>query len=641
MCGIAGVIHPDPSVVGQALTAATAAQSHRGPDDGGTAVVPFGASALGLGHRRLSIIDLSPLGHQPMRHPRTQCLTIFNGEIYNFQRLRQELERDGDAFQSHSDTEVVLAGLTRYGAAFLTRLEGMYALAFFDPRSGSLLLARDPAGIKPLYLATFPGGLAFASEVRALLATGLVQARINRRGVAGFLAYGAVQHPCTLMEGVWSLPPGSHLTIEASRTDYCHAAPQAFWRLPASEPAWTETRAVDAIRAALDAAVRDHLIADVPVGLFLSSGLDSTILAGLAARHAPALRSFTVVFADQPDFSEQALAAGTARQFGMDHTEIALPMAAAEAAAGAWLAALDQPSIDGLNVFVISRVVQERGLKVALTGLGGDELFGGYPSFRDVPRLRRLMRLVRPLPAGVRRGLAGVASVGRTTAVRAKLRDMLGGDGSLRSLYCQRRRAMSNRQLAQLGLDAGELGLDRDFLPLDAAPDIDADDTDPVRAIGQLEFRLYQGNMLLRDADTNGMAFGLELRVPFLDQRLLNLAHAIPGCVRLPAGAPGKHLLRTAFGDLLRPEILAQRKRGFTLPLRRWMLGSLRPACERALRTLKDSKLLNPGAIDAVWQGFLAEPETPLWSRALALVALGAFVARHDTVPSLANCVAL
>jgi asparagine synthase (glutamine-hydrolysing) len=624
MCGIAGVSHADPAVVRQALAAMDAAQAHRGPDDCGTEVLPFGSAWVGLGHRRLSILDLSPLGHQPMRHAATGGHLIFNGEIYNFRALRRELEQAGEVFVGGSDTEVLLAGLARQSAAFLPRLEGMYTLAYFDPRAASLLLARDPAGIKPLYFAALPGGWAFASEVRALLATGLVQARIDRRGMAGFLAYGAVQHPLTLFEGVTSLPAGSHLTLRPGAV----GKPVQFWRLPPVRSAQAEAEAVSAVRDTLDAAVKDHLVADVPVGLFLSSGLDSTILAGLAARHAPALKSFTVVFTDQADFSEQALAAGTAKQFGLDHTEIELPMAAAEAAAGDWLAALDQPSIDGLNVFVISRAVHERGLKVALTGLGGDELFGGYPSFRDVPRLRRMMRLVRPLPAVVRRGLAGVATVGRPTAVRAKLRDMFAGDGSLRSLYCQRRRAMSDRQLAQLGLDAGDLGLESDFLPVAATVDVDVDETDSVRVISQLEFRLYQGNMLLRDADANGMAFSLELRVPFLDQRLLNLVHAMPGPTRLPAGTPGKHLLRKAFAELLRPEILAQPKRGFTLPLRRWMMGSLRPTCEGALSALREARVLQSAGVDAIWRGFLDEPESPMWSRALALVALGQFVRR-------------
>jgi asparagine synthase (glutamine-hydrolysing) len=564
-----------------------------------------------------------------MRHAPSGAVLVFNGEIYNYRQLRTELQREGEHFHSSGDTEVLLAGLARYGVAFLPRLEGMYAFAFFDPRGPSLLLGRDPAGIKPLYLAENGDALVFASEIRAVLATGLIRPVVDPGGVAGYLAYGAVQHPLTLFRGVSSLPPGTHLAVRpGANAGWIKVGPTPFWRLPGRTSEMTEDDAVGAVRTRLPRAVADHLVADVPVGLFLSSGLDSTLLAGLAREHAGSLRSFTVVFGDQPDFSEQHLAAETARQFGLEHTEIPLPMAAAEAAVADWLAALDQPSIDGLNVFLVSRAVRDQGIKVALSGLGADELFGGYPSFRDVPRLGRLLRLVRPLPGCVRAGLARMASFGRPSAFGAKLHDMMSGDASLRALYLQRRRALSDAQLARLGVEAAPLGLGPDFLPPEAAPDVDPEASDAVRVLSQLEFRLYQGNMLLRDADVNGMACGLEIRVPFLDQQLLDLVQAIPGSVRLPAGAPPKYLLRRAFPELLRPEILRQPKRGFTLPLRRWMAGSLRPRCERSLAAVKECGGLRPAGVDAVWRQFLAEPESPAWSRAFALVVLGEFLAR-------------
>jgi asparagine synthase (glutamine-hydrolysing) len=208
---------------------------------------------------------------------------------------------------------------------------------------------------------------------------------------------------------------------------------------------------------------------------------------------------------------------------------------------------------------------------------------------------------------------------------------MLGGDGSIRSLCLQRRRLMSDGQLAQLGITASDCGLDEQFLPPDAAPDLDSDPrSDLIRAVSQYEFRYYQGNMLLRDADVDAMAHGLELRVPFLDQRLLNLAHAIPGSVRLPPGALGKHLLRKAFPDLLAPELLSRPKRGFALPLGRWMAGPMRSRCEAAIRAVGASGAVTPAGADAVWQAFLAEPDSPMWSRALALVVLGEFVKRHS-----------
>jgi asparagine synthase (glutamine-hydrolysing) len=630
MCGIAGFIGADKNVVTTSVALATSAISHRGPDDEGTVVRSFGHEWLGLGHRRLSILDLSPLGHQPMVHRETEAEIVFNGEIYNFQRLRADLERDGERFQSGSDTEVLLAGLVRHGKAFLRRLEGMYAFAFFDPREPSLLLARDPAGIKPLYFCQSPTGFVFASESRAILATKSIVPKIDRGGMTSFLAYGAVQHPLTLIQGISSLDPGSSILIRPAFTGQQRQVgpTEQFWRLPNAQIEIDEPTAIEDVRATMDAAVHDHLVADVPVGLFLSSGLDSTIIAGLAARHSPRMKSMTVVFADEPAINEQEIARDTAREFGLMHEEISISSEAAEAAMQAWQEKLDQPSIDGLNVFIISRAVREHGIKVALSGLGSDELFGGYPSFRDVPRLCRMMRLLKPVPRRFRRQLAGVAAAGRPVAVKLKLRDMVGRNGTVRSVYLQRRRAMSDSQLAALGLTPDDCGLDRDFLPPDTLRDLDDGEQDSTRSISALESRLYQGNMLLRDADANGMAFGLEIRVPFLDQRLLNLVHSIPGPVRLPPRSANKHLLRQAFADLLRPEILAQRKRGFVLPIWRWMAGPLRANCQSALKSLKDSQVLDACGIDSIWNSFLAESRSPMWTRALALVVLGNFVRR-------------
>jgi asparagine synthase (glutamine-hydrolysing) len=634
MCGIAGILDNDAKRVRSALARMTAAQAHRGPDDSGEEVLLVGDGFLGLGQRRLAILDLSPAGHQPMCHPRTGDWIVFNGEIYNFAELRQELEAAGEAFSGHSDTEVLLHALARWGPDCLPLLRGMYAFAFFDAHGRRLILARDPAGIKPLYVARAGKALLFASEVRALLASVLVAPRLDPRGVAGFLAYGAVQHPCTLFRDIWSLPAGSwqEITLGAGG-GWAARPPQPFWCYPPPHLRLSEAEAVAEVAAALGAAVRDHLVSDVPVGLFLSSGLDSTVIAGLAASHARDLRSFTVGFADQPDLSELRRAAETARQFGLDHVEIPLPAAEAEAAARDWLAALDQPSMDGLKVYVIARAVRRRGIKVALSGLGGDELFGGYPGFRDVPRLQRLVSPLRRLPGKARRRIAVLAGLGRSRVVRDKLGDVFGSDGSLRSIALLRRRVLSDRQMAALGVDPAELCLTADYLPPEALAGLDLDEADPVAAVSQLEARFYQGNVLLRDADANGMAHGLEVRVPLLDQRLLDLVHALPGRLRLPPGAPGKHLLRRACAPLLRPDLLDQPKGCFALPVRRWMVGSLRPLCEQGLAVLKAVGLFRPEGIDAVWQGFLREPESPIWTRALTLSVLGNFIRQTGAYP--------
>jgi asparagine synthase (glutamine-hydrolysing) len=375
--------------------------------------------------------------------------------------------------------------------------------------------------------------------------------------------------------------------------------------------------------------VRDHLIADVPVGLFLSAGLDSAAVAALAARHSKAVRAFTVGFADQPDFDELRVAAETARRLGLPHTALQVPAHEAEQAALEWLAAADQPSMDGLNVFLISKAVRAHGIKVALCGLGADELFGGYSSFREVPTLRRLTWAVGWLPCAARRGLAGALAVRKPAAVRHKLADMLGGTGGVATLALQRRRVLGDRQLAALGLEPDRLGLSPNFLPPEAERWLPPPDADPGWAIAVVESRFYQTNVLLRDGDANGMAHALEIRVPFLAQGLLEWLHRLPGSVRFPPGRPPKHLLRAAVADLLYPELLDRPKTGFMLPLRRWMAGPLRPLCEEGLAILKGSGLLRPGGVDAIWAEFLSHPESQAWSRALSLCVLGDYLRRH------------
>ena len=624
MCGIVGIIAADSTMVQNALAISTARLRHRGPDDGGTAFVPFGAATLGLGHRRLSILDLSPLGHQPMVHVPTGCQIVFNGEIYNYRKLRRDLERGGEIFRSGTDTEVLLVGLARHGQKFLAQLEGMFAFGFFDPRGPNLLLARDPLGIKPLYVAETDNSLLFASEVRAILATGLVKPQIDRRGAAGFLAYGAVQHPFTLFQQVASLSPGTCQLVSATRSGWDTSEPNSFWRFPSVRDDITEKQAIETVRATVDAAVSEHLVADVPVGVFLSGGLDSTVIAGLAAKHSPRIQGFTVGFSDNSDMSEMSLAADTAAQFGLRHVPINIPAGGAEAAALEWLAAADQPSIDGLNTFVISKAVRNEGIKVALSGLGSDELFGGYPSFRDVPQLARLRRRMTWLPAGARRGLASVFTARKPRAVRRKLSDMMNGHGGLMELYFQRRRVLSNREMAELGFSSAELGLTTDYQDHTVTQGLD--ESDAVRAVSEMESRFYQRNMLLRDADVMGMAHGLEIRVPFLDRRLLNTVHSLPAAIRLPRGSPAKYLLRTAFADLLRPELTSRPKTGFTLPLARWMLGPLRELCERSLRACSNQLGLPAQAVRHVWDEFVAEPTGPQWSRALALWRLGNYL---------------
>ncbi len=617
MCGITGILADREDVVRQALPAMMNAVVHRGPDDAGEFYARLGESFLGLGHRRLAIIDLTEAGHEPMVHPISGSTLNFNGEIYNFAALRKSLESEGDHFQGHCDAEILLHALDRWGVEALSRLQGMYAFAWYDARTSRVLLVRDPLGIKPLYVYQGPGLILFASEVRAILASGLVARRLDRRGLASFLAFGAVQEPHTIVEGVRMLPAGHWQEIGALGRA---SSPTSFFHFPTPQPPPAQTDVADCLRARLDEAVREHLIADVPVGLFLSGGLDSTTVAALAARHHPGLRSFTVGFADRPDLSELSVAAETARQLGLQHTEILVNSEDARGYVPQWLAALDQPSVDGLNVYIISRAVRSQGVTVALSGQGGDELFGGYPSFADVPRIHRYYQYARWMPASVR---------GAYLVAREKVHDVATSSGSLLSLYLVRRRLLADSLMAGLGFHAEDLGLTPDWQPPDAVAGVPVDGPDPIWLVSLYETRFYQGNMLLRDTDANSMAHSLEVRVPLLDRRVVELAFALPGSVRLPNHRADKHLLREAIRPFLPPEPLRKPKQGFALPIGQWLVSSLRPQAESALASLRTSGVVRAEGVRLVWERFQKQPNSPLWSRAFSLAVLGDYLARH------------
>ncbi len=605
------------------------AQRHRGPDDDGSEVRKLVSCVVGLGHCRLAILDVSPQGHQPMIHPETSDVLVYNGEIYNFRELRQELVAQGVKFRGESDTEVLLHGLTRWGSEYVTRLRGMFAFAFLSARDRRLIVARDPLGIKFLYQATMPDGLLMASEVGGILATGWVKRRLDTQGLGGLMAYGALQAPCTLYQDIRSFVPGAVQEIDLDTVfEGPVARPRRYFTFPRPNPDMSSPQAVAMVRKEVDRAVQEHLISDVPLGVFLSSGVDSTIIAGLVARCSPQVRAFTLSFAEDPALSEGELACQTARGIGLPHQNIEISAAAAEQACYRWLATLDLPSMDGLNVFILSQVVKQAGITVALSGQGGDEVFGGYPSFRDVPRLRRIMQLLKPLPRTLRQRAAWLMAPLKGAAFAHKLRDILGTEGDLAELYFCRRRVSSQAQLSEFGLLASELGLDPNFLPPQSPVTTDVDSDDPVWSMARLESRFYLGNMLLRDSDANGMRHSLEIRVPFLDTGLLQQLQTIPGPLRLPDPNRPKHLLRLAFPELLPPHVIGQRKRGFTLPISRWMRTSLRAHCESALDMLKSADVLKPQGVNAIWQEFLRAPQSAIWSRAFNLVVLGSYLKR-------------
>ena len=645
MCGIFGILTRDKSLPSGILENAVRSLSHRGPDDSGTITVDLQSGGqLGLAHTRLSILDLSPLGHQPMHDPATGNWVVFNGEIYNFRELRVELESWGAQFKSHSDTEVILAGYRLWGSDLLDRLRGMFAFALWDASRQTLLLARDPLGIKPLYYYHSQNRFLFASEVRTLLGTGLIPRQLDRDGVFSFLAFGSVYEPRTIIDGVLAVPPGHCISIAndiVTARGYWNPlknASSSQTHSNGNNPAETNNADAD-LTFRLRHAIRSHLVSDVPVGVFLSGGIDSSAI--VALMHAAGVRpaTFSLVFREA-DFNEAEYSRIVARRFSSDHHELMISQSEALSALPAALRAMDQPTIDGINTWLVSSKVRATGVKVALTGLGADEVFAGYSNFRRVPRLESIAARFAKMPSALRRPVA--ASVGRFAAKGDRARKVAhlaaafsadAGAAShpyflLRNLFT----ASERDTLYASDAPAAEHDLAAELKSsLDAAHNLD-----PVNRVSYLESHFYMRNTLLRDSDFMSMAHGLELRVPFLDRDLVAACFQIPGKDKLRNGTP-KPLLLDNLGIQLPNEIVHRPKRGFTLPFEHWLRGEMKPMVEKALSggvalpsktsygrdansANDDHPLLNPNSVRDVWTRFLNGQTS--WSRPWSLFVL-------------------
>ncbi len=575
MCGINGILRLStdaPPVDREELLQTREAMACRGPDGCGVWISPSGL--LGLGHRRLAIIDLSDAGLQPMPREGGRYQIVFNGEIYNHRELRAEFAARGESFQTQSDTEVILALYAREGVRMLSRLRGMFALALWDEQERRLLLARDPYGIKPLYFAPTPGQLRFASQVKALAAGGAVPLDLDPAGLVGFLLWGSVPEPLTLHRAVRSLPAGHYMLVEDGRVGVAEPYPVTVPEAGAS--------AGDVV-AALEDSVRAHLVSDVPVGIFLSAGLDSSLLAALSRRCLPqppttlTLR-FDTLLGTASD--EGPLAAETARALGTRHVE---RLVSRREFLDIWpraVAAMDQPSIDGFNTFVISQIAHESGFKVVLSGLGGDELLGGYTSFREVPSWRRSAAALASVP-GLRSVWPALTGVMRPD--KPKLRGFLDHGGSLAGAYFLRRGLFLPSELPGLiGADMAREGLDghdplthaERALQAGRVQSANGGASDDWLAVHALESSLYMRNQLLRDCDWASMAHSLELRVPLVDPWLR---------ARLEAAGfePARSRGKAALVKLAAPELPAalweRPKSGFRIPVMEWIDADLDP----------------------------------------------------------------
>jgi len=576
MCGISALFayHPAaPPVDRGEVEAITRQMFARGPDAGGTWYSDDGR--VGLGSRRLAIIDLTPEGTQPMHDIDGELVIVFNGEIYNYRELRGRLEGRGHRFHSASDTEVLLQMYRHHGQRMVPLLRGMFTFAIYDKRVRRMFVARDPYGIKPLYVADDGKTFRAASQVKALLAGGAVSRAIDPAGAAGFFLLGTVPEPFTIHQSIRAVEAGTWLHVGERGPEPAHRYYSIAKVFSEAEPHRNIARLVPPptlLREFVTESVDYHLVSDVPVGAFLSAGIDSTALVALAQkRTSEPLRTVTVLFdALRGTIADEAAeAAAFARQRGAAHTTRVVTREELRADLPRIFAAMDQPTIDGVNTWFVSKAAAEQGLKVALSGVGGDELFGSYPAFRRVPRLVRAASTMQRLPLGRQALQGGVATMRKTVARRnPKTGAIPRYAGTYAGAYLLQRGLYMPEELpGVLDRELAEEGLRR-LAPLErigAVIDRQLDST--FSRVATLEASLYMRNQLLRDTDWASMAHSLEVRTPLVDAYLLRqLAPLL-----LNYGSECKQFFAASPDPPLPESIRTRSKTGFATPIRSWM----------------------------------------------------------------------
>lgn len=619
MCGIGGIWSTrrdrKPAEIARRVDAMLAAMAHRGPDQSGHWSHDTQQNSIVIGGCRLAIQDLTSAGSQPMTDPVTGNVIVFNGEVYNFRDLHRQLVADGHLLTSGSDTEVVLRSYGVWGPDFVNNLRGMFAFAIWDQARDALFLARDRIGVKPLYYYRAPGLFAFSSEVRALLTSSVAPATLSPTAIRAYLAFGAVSEPVTIIRNVRAFPAGHHgyVTIAGLQLKRYWSLEDAF--LP-KQDFKAPLELVEHIKETLTESVRLRLISDAPTGVFLSGGLDSTVIAALAAENASGrIRTVSVVFRET-EFSEKKWIDRTTAYIGSYHHEVELTDSDLLRLIPQALSAYDQPTVDAMNTYVVSLHAHQAGLKVALSGIGGDELFGGYSAFHEVPRLRAIRRTV---PAFLLRPTIRVLSGLPGSATRVKKLtqyffatgvDAIEAELVHRELFI----AQDRQQLCSAGPTTPITDMAKGhWIP----PQLDS-----FNAISYSEISGYLLNTLLRDTDFASMACSLEVREPYLDHELLRAVVSLPGSSK--QGRETKTLLRQVARRIVPESLIQPAKKGFTFPMDRWLRGGLRQEVDGVLRdpaiSYQLTQIISNKAVERVWSDF-ADRKTS-WTRPWALYVL-------------------
>ena len=616
MCGIAGIFNVNGrSADRAAIEAMTAAISHRGPDAGASWV----DGPLAFGHRRLSIIDLSSAANQPFHDVTGRYVIVFNGEIYNYQEVKARIP--DYPFQTTSDTEVLVAAYAKWGPASLAHLRGMFAFALWDRQERSLFIARDRMGVKPLYYYQDDAKLLFASEIRSILAGGEVKKEINEEALVDLFSYQSVGGTNSIIKGIRQLEAGCWMKITEKKTHF-----ERYWDVthPRVDFDFNDPAAVRShIRQLMLQSVQRRLVSDVPVGAFLSGGIDSSAVVGLMAEASdrpPA--TFNICF-EEKEYDESSYAEMVAAKFGADHTRILLqPTVFLEEMTNA-LDAMDTPSGDGINTYVVSKAIRRKGVTVALSGVGGDELFAGYPYFSQYTTLQARSWLWK-WPAFIRRQAALIESGPR----RERLRQLLSADScSIDRAYPVFRQMITPGKLRELISLNGHASMLEDMAPQLTARKNELLKLPLLSQVSAAEYLGYTQHTLLKDTDQMSMAVALEVREPFFDTDLVEFVMSVPDAIKKPVYP--KSLLVESLKPLLPDEIVHRHKQGFLFPWNTWMKHELHSFCEYHLKNMAGRSFVNGPNLLQFWNAFLSGKSDVRWGEIWLFVVLDRWMEKN------------
>jgi asparagine synthase (glutamine-hydrolysing) len=608
MCGIAGIVHfGKMNSATESVVKMTNALSHRGPDASGY----YNEHSISLGHRRLSIIDLDDKANQPFIDISSRYVLCFNGEIYNYKSLKQEL--NDYSFSTNSDTEVLLAAFYTWGISCLDKLDGMFAFSIWDKQTETLWIARDRLGVKPLYFFGNHDGFLFSSEIRGLLASEIIPPELEHFSISEYLAYQSVSNIYPIIKNIKELKPGSFLKLTRYNIDI-----QQYWK-PSNKKisllTKTETVQKEVFNLFSDS-ISKRLVADVPIASFLSGGMDSSAVVALMSLHSSSpIQTFTLGFSES-EFDESSYASIIAKRFNTNHTTHLLHSDELLQQVLSGLDAMDSPSADGINTYLLSNAIKSANIKVAMSGIGGDELFAGYPGFNYFDHLHRNKTLFNNTYF-FRKGISNLFSGSSSNKINRAANLMGIPKADIASFYPLFRQGLSTQRVSQLiYCPSAVLGIQNEL----SLEQNEIQSFDSFSQYSIAEYMGYSSSTLLKDADQMSMAVGLEIREPFFDYRLIEYILALPNEFKQHFNP--KQLLADAMEPLLPKEIVNRKKKGFVLPWKNWMKNELFSFCESQIHEFSERDFVQKENLVSYWKRFAKEDPAVKWIQLWQFVVL-------------------